>query len=238
MPPEPFELKVGDRIQVDVSLPGLPLLFATVLINVCTTELWLGLDSPDRRLERLRLGHPVTMSVARDRGAGVGRSEFLRAMGGSRSRAFAVRRPAALDEVQRRSTARCEVEMPVRFRRLDPTTWQPRGRSSAGSTVNVSPGGLLIRTQAQVMVGDVLDLMVPLTGGDRISTTDQVVRVERPVVAAPPGETAFTADRFDDMPTSEVAVKFTRITPIDREWITRLMLVTEHRRQQAVAQAV
>jgi hypothetical protein len=238
MPPEPFELKVGDRIQVDVGLPGLRLLFATVLINVGPNELWLGLDSPDRRLERMRLGNPVAMSVARHGGAGVGRSEFLRAMGGSRSRAFAVRRPEKFDEVQRRSTARCAVEMPVRFRRLDPTTWQPRSRSSAGSTVNVSPGGLLIRTQAQVMVGDVLELMVPLAGGDRISTTDQVVRVERPMVAAMAGEVASGTDGIDGPASSDVAVKFTRITPIDRDWITRLMLVTEHRRQQSAVRAV
>jgi c-di-GMP-binding flagellar brake protein YcgR len=220
------DLSIQDHVQADAVIAGRPVAFRAVLVKVCERELWLGLTSPDRRLEQLRLGRPMRLSVARQGTALVGSSEFLRAMGGSRSRVFAVRRPEALESVQRRSAARIEVGLPVRFRQIDPGTWQPRGRSSTGTTVNLSSGGLLLRTDATLAVGQDLDLMLPLSGGDRISTTDRVVRV---------GPASTPAEAESGRPANiEVAVRFTRITAIDKEWIVRFMLLTEHRRRESL----
>ena len=219
-------LSIQDHVQADTEIGGRPVAFHAVLLKVCERELWLGLPSPDRRIEQLRLGRPMRLSIARPGTALVGASEFLRAMGGSRSRVFAVRRPEALETIQRRSAARLEVGLPVRFRQIDPGTWLPRGRSSTGTTVNVSSGGLLLRTDAALAVGQDLDLMLPLSGGDRISTTDRVVRVG-PASAAAEVESGGPAN-------IEVAVRFTRITAIDKEWIVRFMLLTEHRRRESL----
>ena len=218
------DLSIQDHVQADAEIGGRPVAFHAVLLKVCERELWLGLPSPDRRIEQLRLGRPMRLAVARPGTALVGSSEFLRAMGGSRSRVFAVRRPETLDIVQRRSATRLEVGLPVRFRQIDPGTWLPRGRSSAGTTVNMSSGGLLLRTDATIAVGQDLDLMLPLAGGDRISTTDRVVRV---------GPATPNADEPGRPASIEVAVKFTRITAIDKEWIVRFMLLTEHRRRES-----
>lgn len=220
------ELSIQDHVQADTQIAGRPVAFHAVLVKVCERELWLGLTSPDRRIEQVRLGRPMRLSIARRGTALVGSSEFLRAMGGSRSRVFAVRRPEALETVQRRSSARLEVGLPVRFRQIDAGTWLPRGRSSAGTTVNVSSGGLLLRTDAALAVGQDLDLMLPLSGGDRISTTDRVVRV---------GPASTPAEVESGRPANiEVAVRFTRITAIDKEWIVRFMLLTEHRRRESL----
>jgi c-di-GMP-binding flagellar brake protein YcgR len=221
------EPAIQDRVLVEAEMAGRPVSFSAVLLKVCPSELWLGLASPDRRLETIRLGRPIRLSVARTGAALVGPSEFLRAMGGSRSRVFAVRRPEAFETIQRRAHPRYEVDLPVRFRHIDPATWQPHGASNVGTTVNLSPGGLLLRTAAAVAVGEELDLMLPLSGGDRISTTDRVIRVGR-VFGGDAGASGQPA------PT-EVAVKFTRITAIDRDWIVRFVLQTEHRRKQAAS---
>jgi PilZ domain len=218
-------LAIQDRVLVEAELSGRPVFFNAVLVRACPTELWFGLVSADRRLESIRLGRPVRLSVARPGAALVAGSEFLRAMGGSRSRIFAVRRPPTFEVVQRRAHPRYEVDLPVRFRHIDPATWQPWGVSNAGMTVNLSPGGMLLRTAATVAVGDALDLMVPLSGGDRISTTDRVIRVDLAsgTGTGEPGPAQSTV----------VAVEFTRITAIDREWIVRFVLHTERRRRES-----
>jgi c-di-GMP-binding flagellar brake protein YcgR len=219
------DLAIHDNVLVEADVAGRPASFSTVLLKVCPTELWLGLASPDRRLDAIRLGRAVGLSVARPGAALVGTSEFLRAMGGSRSRVFAVRRPESLNLIQRRAHPRYVVDLPVRFRHIDSATWQPRGKSNAGTTVNLSPGGMLLRTDASVDVGEKLDVMLPLSVGNRISTTDRVIRVG-PRLGAPSDDPAHPQ-------VVEVAVEFTRITAIDQEWIVRYALLTEHRRRHA-----
>jgi c-di-GMP-binding flagellar brake protein YcgR len=222
------DLAIQDHVLVEAVVAGRLLSLRTVMVKVCPTELWLGLASPDRRLEALREGRELRLTVARSDTALLGRSEFLRALGESRSRVFAVARPDAFERAQRRNYVRYEIDLPVRFRHLDPVTAEPRGRSATGTTVNVSPGGLLLRTDAAVAVGEDLDLVVPLSGGDRISTTDRVIRV-RETSAFAPGDSGPTR-------ATEVAVEFTRITAIDRAWIVRHVLATEQRRREAAGQ--
>ena len=210
------DLELNDRVLVEADAAGRPARFSAIMVKVCPTEVWLGLTNPDRRLRYLRPGQSVRLTIARQGAALVGRGAFLRSLGDSSSRIFAVARPEALDRVQRRAFARFDIGLPVQFRRIDPDTWEPRGRGAAGTTVNVSPGGLLLRTDAPVAVGEELNLTLPLSDWDRISTTDRVIRVTQPSTTE-----------------HEVAVKFTRITAIDREWIVRFVLAAEHRRREA-----
>jgi c-di-GMP-binding flagellar brake protein YcgR len=219
------DLEFNDHVLIESEAAGRLLAFRSVIVKVCPTELWLGLASPDRRLESLGRGQTVRLTVARQGAALLGQSVFLRALGESRSRVFAVVRPEVFGRVQRRAHVRYEIDLPVQFRHLDPATWTPRGKGASGTTVNLSPGGLLLRTDASVAVGEELELTLPLSGGDRISTTDRVIRVLRPPEPAPGG----TAEPQ----RAEVAVQFTRITAIDRDWIVRFVLATEHRRREA-----
>jgi c-di-GMP-binding flagellar brake protein YcgR len=160
----------------------------------------------------MRPDQTVRLTVARTGAALLGRSGFLRPLGGSKSRVFALVRPGVLERVQRRAHVRYHIDVPIIFRRLDPVTRQPWGRASSETTVNVGPGGLLFDTEALLGVGDELDLALPLSGGDRISTLGIVTRVRGP---------------------SEVAVRFTRVTSVDQERIVRFVLLTEHRRREA-----
>jgi c-di-GMP-binding flagellar brake protein YcgR len=222
------EVELNDRATAEAYVVGRLFSFRTVIVKVCETELWLGLGSPDRRLGSLRWGQTMRLAVVRQGTALMGTSEFLRPLGESRSRIFAVTRPLDFEPVQRRAYVRYEIDLPVRFRRLDPRTNEPRGRSGAGTTVNLSPGGLLLRTDAPVSVGDELDLSLPLSGGGRISTSDRVLRVmHRPPV---------TLVGREERPATEVAVEFIRITGFDREQIVRFVLAAEHRRREAARQ--
>ena len=158
---------------------GRPVAFRTVIVRVCPTELWLGLASPDRRLETMRPNQTIRLTVARDGAALLGQSEFLRPLGDSKSRVFAVVRPAVLERAQRRGYVRYPIDLPIHFRRIDPATWEPRGKAATTVTRNLSPGGLLFVSDAAINVGDDLDMTLPLSGGDRVSMNGVVKRLAR-----------------------------------------------------------
>ena len=122
------ELAIHDRVLVEADVSGRPVAFRVVIVRVCPAELWLGLASPDRRLEMMRSNQTIRLAIARDGAALLGRSDFLRPLGDSRSRVFAVVRPVGLERVQRRAYLRYPMDLPIHFRRVDPATWEPRAR--------------------------------------------------------------------------------------------------------------
>jgi c-di-GMP-binding flagellar brake protein YcgR len=224
------ELAIQDRALVEAEIQGRPVSFRSVVVRVCQTELWLGLASPDRRLETLVADQPIRLTVARSGAALLAPTWFLRPLGGSRSRVFAVVRPAVIERVQRREYVRYPIDLPIRFRTIDPATWQPRGRAATTVTTNLSPGGMLFASDVSVNVGDDLDLALPLSGGDRVSMSGVVRRLGRIAYADLPA--AVAAPNGGPEPR-EVAVEFTRITSLDQDRIVRIILLAEHRRREA-----
>ncbi len=220
------ELAIQDRVLVETEIYGRPVALRTVIVRICPTELWLGLASPDRRLEALRPDQTVRLTVARDGAALLGQSAFLRPLGGSRSRVFAVLPPAALKRAQRRGYVRYPIDLPICFRRIDPATWEPRGKAATTVTRNLSPGGLLFVSDAPINVGDDLDLTLPLAGVERVSMNGVVKRLGRASNGGASGPSGGPCQ-------TEVAVKFTRITSLDQDRIIRFILLTEHRRREA-----
>jgi c-di-GMP-binding flagellar brake protein YcgR len=220
------ELAIRDRVLVEAEVTGRPASFRAMILRVCPTELWLGLASPDGRLETVRPDQVVRLTFARDGAALLGESRFLRPLGGSRSRVFAVVRPLLLDRLQRRDYVRYPIGMPIRFRRLDPATWEPLGKTAVTMTRNLSPGGMLFVSDAALNVGDDLDLTLPLSGMDRVTMNGVVRRLDRGTDDADSGPT-------ERPQQADVAVQFTRITSLDQDRIVRLILLTEHRRRTA-----
>ncbi len=217
-------LSIQDHVLVEADVFGHLVSLRTVIVKACQTELWLGLPSADRRLGGFRLDQPLRLTVARQEAALLGNSLFLGTMGDARSRIFAVSRPVEFELAQRRVYHRYDLVAGVRFRQLDPITKEPLGRSEPGVSLNVSLGGMMLRTTAAVAVGDEVDMTLPLGGDDRISTTNRVVRV-RPL-AAP-------TDPGRPVPL-EVGARFVRITAADKEMLIRLALAAERRRRHAL----
>lgn len=220
------DLAIQDRVLVEADFAGRPMLFRAVIVRVCESELWLGLMSPDHRLETMREYQPVRLTIARNGAGLIGRSGFLRPLGDSRSRVFAVDRPEILERVQRRGYVRYPIDVPVHFRHVDSETWQPSGKLATTVTRDLSPGGMLFVSDVAVRVGEDLDLTLPISRWAPVSASGIVRRVARstaPTDSRPAGE---------PQPT-EAAVQFTRITALDQDRIVRLILLTEHRRREA-----
>jgi c-di-GMP-binding flagellar brake protein YcgR len=225
------ELAIQDRALVEAQVDGRSVSFRSVIVRICPTELWLGVASPDRRLDAMAPNQGIKLTVARDGAALLARSEYLRPLGDSKSRVFAVDRPATLERVQRRGYVRYPIDLPVVFRHLDPTTWEPRGRVATTVTKNLSPGGLLFASDAPVSVGDELDLTLALSGIDRVSMSGVVRRLGL-IAGWSVNDDSYGPNAARRQ--TEVAVAFTRITSLDQDRIVRLILLTEHRRREAM----
>jgi c-di-GMP-binding flagellar brake protein YcgR len=182
--------------------------------------------SPDHRLDTMRADQRVQLTVARNGAGLLGRADFLRPLGGSKSRVFAVGRPDVLERVQRRGFVRYPIDVPVHFRHVDPDTWQPRGKLATTVTRDLSPGGMLFVSDVAVRVGEDLDLTLPISRWAPVSASGIVRRVAR----SP--RTGDSRPGGEPQPT-EAAVQFTRITALDQDRIVRLILLTEHRRREA-----
>ena len=221
------ELVIQDRVLVEADVDGRAIALRAMIVKVCPDELWLGMASPDRRLEAFAQDQVLDLTVARTGAALVGQSGFLRPLGGSKSRIFAVVRPASLERVQRRTHLRYQIDLPIIFRHTDPETREPRGKAGAAKTINVSPGGLLFQGEIPATLGEELALTLPITREDHISMLGVVTRIRGGDEAAPEENSPAGAIR------TEVALRFTRLTAVDQERLIRFVLLTEHRRREA-----
>ncbi|MGD0248518.1 MAG: PilZ domain-containing protein [Candidatus Limnocylindrales bacterium] len=219
------ELAIGDLVFVEAETYPRPVSFQAVIVKIGPTELWLGLASPARRPETMRADQTVRLTVARRGAVLLGQSRFLRPLGFGTPRVFSVVRPGMLERIQLRAHVRHQIELPIRFRHVDPATWEPRGKAAGGTTVNVSPGGLLFETEVPLHVGDQLDLALSLSGEDSVRMLGGVTRVQ--------GAEEGAAGPNDGSDRTEVALKFTRITAVDQDRLMRFILVTEHRHREA-----
>jgi hypothetical protein len=216
-----LDISIRDHVLLEADPRGKRLSIEALVVKIAPDELWLGLPEPDPVVAWLHGRQPLRLSFSDPAGARLGHSAFRRILAGDPPRIISVDRPQALEVVQRRMHHRYELDAPVRFRQLDPITREPRGRSAAASTVNVSLGGMLLRTSAFVAPGAEMDLTLPLGGGDHITTTNRVVRVK----PLPLSEAA-------DQPLAvEIATQFTRITSADQDMLLRVALAADRRRR-------
>jgi hypothetical protein len=219
------ELALLDRVLLETDVDGLPVSLQPVILRICPTELWLGLASPDATVERLRADQEIQLTVSHGGAAQMSQSRFIRPLDGSKTRVFAVAWPGVPDTAQRRAHVRYQFDWPIHFRRLDPATREPHGPAAAGTTINVSAGGLLFESDAAVTVDEELELALPLSGGAEVKVLGVVLRVQ--------GVDDGQSSREGGPQGTEAAVKFTRITAVDQERIVRFILLTEHRRREA-----
>jgi hypothetical protein len=218
-----YEIALRDHLVVEGRVRGCSVALDALVVKVGDAALWLGMPEPDAIVSHFHAGQPLRLVVPADGGAMLGESAYLRHLAGDPPRIFAVERPIELVTVQRRLHHRFDLEAPVRFRRLDPITKEARGSAAPASAVNVSLGGMLLRTASHVVVGDEVEMTLPLGGDDRIATTNRVVRVRALPTPDVPGQPFVL----------EVGTRFTRITAVDQDMLVRLAIAADRRRRLA-----
>jgi c-di-GMP-binding flagellar brake protein YcgR len=224
------QLALLDRVLLETDIDGLPVSLRPVVVRICPTELWLGLASPDGRLEEMRPDQAVQLTVTHGGAAVMSESRFIRPLDGNNMRVFSVEWPGVPSPIQRRAHVRYQFDWPIHFRRLDPATREARGKPAAGTTINVSAGGLLFESDAHFDLDEELELTLPLSGGAEVRVLGVVVRLQE--------VDEERSSRDGDSHGTEAAVKFTRITAVDQERIVRFILLTEHRRREAGTRAL
>jgi c-di-GMP-binding flagellar brake protein YcgR len=219
----PRLIALRDHLVVEGSVRGCSVALDALVVRVGDVDLWLGMPEPDAIVSYFHSGQPLRLVVPTDGGAMLGESAYLKRLAGDPPRVFAVERPVELVAVQRRVHHRFDLETPVRFRRLDPITKEARGSAAPASAVNVSLGGMLLRTAAHVAVGDEVEMTLPVGGDDRIATTNRVVRVRALPTPNVPGQPFVL----------EVGTRFTRITAADQDMLVRMAIAADRRRRLA-----
>ena len=63
------ELAIQDRVLAETEILGRATLFRTMIVKICADELWLGMASPDHRLEGVCADQAIRLTVARPSGA-------------------------------------------------------------------------------------------------------------------------------------------------------------------------
>jgi len=225
----PNELSIHDAVLVETEVEGLPIGLPSFVMNAVDEELWLALRLPDPRLARISEGQRLHLTFYRG-GALIVESEFLRRLGGhsrpgsEKSRVFAVRRPQAVDQVQRRAHVRVDLERVVRIKSFGSLGGSGIG---VGRTLNVGAGGVQFTTEMPLMFGDQLRVALVLTSHDIVIAAGPVVRIDEiPAPVAPVAESS--TGELEVL--TRVAVRFDKIAESDQERITCHILAAHRRR--------
>ena len=225
---DPGGLSVHDEVLVETEIDGETLSLASFVTNVLDEELWLALRLPDARLPRIAELQRLHMTFDRG-GALVVESEFLRRLGGAaptspkKSRVFAVRRPKGVDQVQRRSHVRVDLERDVRIKSFGSLGGDTAGR---GRTMNIGAGGLQFATEMPLMFGDQLRVALALTASEIVVAGGPVVRIDEIPGLVPSGSEAAGEPQV----LTRVAVRFDKIAAHDRERIACHILAAHRSR--------
>jgi c-di-GMP-binding flagellar brake protein YcgR len=194
--------------------------------------LWLGLIKPDRRLEQVRCGVPVTLTLRRN-GTGIVASEtFLSHLGTTQSRLFSVGWTDSCDVVQRRTHLRVRAECPIEYVVLQSAFLEP-GVSARGSTWDISASGLQLRVglpiEDTVVEADLVELRLSLDSG-MVLADASVVRVEDMTDIGPDGKPLPFA-KATHKPSTAIAVHFESISDTAQDRIVRYIF-SLHRMQK------
>jgi len=223
---------VHDTVFVEAEVDGRPVQFRAVVVNVLRDCLWLGLIKPDRRLEQVRDGVPVTLTLRRNGTAVVASERFLGHLGTTQSRLFSVAWRDTCEAVQRRAHLRVRAECPVEYVILQSALGEP-GMSATGVTRDISASGLQMRVdravEDTVVEGDLLEVRLSLDSG-MVLADASVVRVEDLTDIGPDGKPVPFA-KATQKPVTAIAVQFESISDTAQDRIVRYMFSLQRMRR-------
>lgn len=221
---------VHDQVLVESEIEGDALAFRAVVVNVQPGSLWMGLTRPDPRLERLGRDAPLHLTFKRDNAAIVAESAFMRHLGSTRDRLFAVATPADPRLVQRRAHIRLDVQSPISITVVNHGESGSAGRHGRGTTRNISAGGVAFWSDLAMVTGDELELAIDLGPAERVAAEAVVVRVEE-TDERPAGARRSAPSVAAGGPLKLVAVHFLAISEVEQDKIVRRIFSVQRARR-------
>ena len=217
---EPIDdFHVNDVVLVSTRLGGQKTSLRGSVVGVHDKELWVGLPASDDRLVGLEEGQSCSVAVARGTMALVVDTAFTRHIGARPGRLFALTRPGRLRATQQRTYARLDIAIPVDVTAIV----RDQLRSGADTTVDISAGGACFTNGLGLSVGDILQMQIRISSNP-VSVQAEVVRVDPPDHGLGRGTC--------------VAVRYTKISGPDQDFITRYVYDMLQRRQKLAAKGM
>jgi PilZ domain len=224
---------VHDQVLVEAEIDARVARLRAVVVHVLPASLWLGLVKPDPLLERLSQGDPMVLTFRRGGLGMVAESYFMRHLGETRSRLFAVEMPEDCRFVQRRSYLRLDTECPVQYIVSSQSETGCAGLTGEGKTRNISAGGIQFVVQVPmaeaVSVGDALEIRMEIGKGALLAEAE-VVRVEDATDLGPDGRPLPPATRPRPRQTL-IAVRFDSISEAAQDRIFRHIFAVQRLRR-------
>jgi len=210
-------LKINQLIEIEVNTDGKTEYLPSRIEEIKDKYLYISMPMRKGALLPMRLGEEIKV-IVRQKNATFG---FLTKIAGRRRDPIPyliVEKPEQFVKVnQKREFVRLEVSLPIRFRIVDEEN--PDNGIEEGTTVDISAGGALFSTQAEIKAGQKIEIDLQLSNKGSFFCRANVVRVfER-------GKNEKNAVRvaieYNDISESQRDKIFRFIFEKQREWIKK-----------------
>ncbi|HEX7491481.1 MAG TPA: PilZ domain-containing protein [Candidatus Limnocylindrales bacterium] len=231
----PRQPEVHDQVLVETEIDGRVVAFRAIVVNVMPAALWLGLTTPDARLEKVKPGEVMVLTFRHDDVGMVAESAFVSHLGSGAVRMFSIEMPTDLRLIQRRFHLRLDTVCPIEYTVVSQDQTSGAGATGEGMTRNISAGGVQFLLKAPISetmdVGAELELAM-LLGQDVVLAEGRALRVEDATDIGPDGR-RLGQTATPRQPRTWVAVQFESISEEGQDRIVRHIFSLQRMRREA-----
>ncbi|MDN5293814.1 MAG: hypothetical protein PWQ91_1798 [Eubacteriales bacterium] len=170
------QLEINQKVELHIKLGEFAGIYPSRIEEISDRVILLAAPIKKGRVLPVETGTPVEVCFARQN-CFYCFASVVSGMVREKVPLVVVQKPEKIERVQRRRFVRFEVRLPVKFYLLD-NQYNPLPPQLEGFTVNISGGGILLATEAEVKIGDQLQLEIAFPDGTIIEAVGRVVRLQ------------------------------------------------------------
>jgi c-di-GMP-binding flagellar brake protein YcgR len=202
---KPEDLKINQLVEIELKEGDASEYLPSRIEEIKEKYLYISMPMRKGALLPMRIGQEIQVMM-RHRNSTVG---FLTKVVGRRGGSLPyliITKPERIVPVnQKREYVRLNISLPVRFRVID----EEGSQIQEGVTIDISAGGILLSTQAEVKAGQNIEIEIQLTARNIFSSHAHIIRV-------------FEKDKKDKN-TTRVAIEYDGINEAHRDKIFKFI---------------
>ncbi len=171
------DLKINQRVKIELEHPLYGGTYSSRVEEILPGRIVLAAPLRGAEVVPLRPGDRVTVSYWSPAGAYTFKARVSGVSPGGVPLLF-LEEPEEVQRVQRRSFLRVPAALPVTFSILEDIEQLPAPEVHQGETVDISGGGVLLRSPVPLREGDYLELEVTVPKRGTLGVVGRVVRVQ------------------------------------------------------------
>lgn len=202
---KPEDLKINQLVEIELKEGDASEYLPSRIEEIKEKHLYISMPMRKGALLPMRIGQEIQVMM-RHRNSTVGFLTKVVARRGGPLPYLIITKPERIVPVnQKREYVRLNISLPVRFRVID----EEGSQIQEGVTIDISAGGVLLFTQAEVKAGQNIEIEIQLTAKNIFSSHAHIVRV-------------FEKDKKDKN-TTRVAIEYDGINEAHRDKIFKFI---------------